>query len=111
MSSKRSLSLLLLRICFVGRPGGNSIGLSYIADNILNSYKHFGKHVTLFINIFLDKNKILANSPKMLIVALLIMTNTGTDQNAQVQVSTFWNIYKMYYYMTVKMIMIKLINT
>lgn len=43
----------------------------------------------------------------MLIVALLVMTNTATNLNAQLQISAFWNIYKKHYHMDVKMIIIK----
>ena len=30
-----------MRMCFAGRPRGNSIGLSYTVDNILERFEHF----------------------------------------------------------------------
>lgn len=46
----------------------------------------------------------------MITLALLIMTNPGTNLNAQLQVSTFGNSSKTHYYMAVKVITIKPIN-
>lgn len=43
----------------------------------------------------------------MLTVALLVMTNTGTNLNAQLQISAFWNSSKKRYHMAVQMIIIK----
>lgn len=86
-----------MRICFVGRPRGNSIGFSYTADNILKWNMRFrtylSNYLSHYLSKFINKNKILANRPKMLIVALLIMTNTGTNLNARLEVSALWNIY------------------
>lgn len=43
----------------------------------------------------------------MLTVALLVMTNTGTNLNAQLQISAFWNSSKKRNHMAVQMIIIK----
>lgn len=47
----------------------------------------------------------------MLIAALLIMSSTGTNVNARLEVSTLWDIHYMHDYMAAEMIMTKFVNT